>query len=122
MEESCDRYMDETRWYDIDVKSSQGFTREDAAAVAHVAGVEAVQPARVMDMVLTDGGAAEYTARVYALFDQNGQTQLCSVQLLEGRMPQSANECVLQSSLGRYADHAVALGDTLRLMREEPQL
>ena len=119
MEESCDRYMDETRWYDIDVKSSQGFTREDAAAVAHVAGVEAVQPARVMDMVLTDGGAAEYTARVYALFDQNGQTQLCGVQLLEGRMPQSANECVLQSSLGRYADHAVALGDTLRLMRED---
>ena len=119
MEESCDRYMDETRWYDLDVKASQGFTREDAAAIARTAGVEAVQPARVFDMVLTDGGAAEYTARVYALFDASGRTQLCDVQLLEGRMPQAANECVLQSSLGSYADHTVRPGDTLRLATED---
>ena len=67
MYEAADRYMDEHDWYDLDVKASQGFTDEDASAIAQTAGVEAVQPARVVDMMLLDGDSNSLTARVYAL-------------------------------------------------------
>ena len=117
MLETADTYFDETRWYDLDVKSPAGFTREDAEAAAKTQGVDLIQCARVLDFVL-DAPETSYTCRVYGLFDENGETELNRVRLSEGRMPEDSTECVVQGSAMRYSEKAVSLGDTLTLSLE----
>ena len=116
MYEAADRYMDEHDWYDLDVKASQGFTEEDASAIAQTAGVEAVQPARVVDMMLLDGDSNSLTARVYAL--PHGEGAMNGYELLEGRAPENASECVVQVASGRYGGVALNIGDTLTVSHE----
>ena len=116
MYEAADRYMDEHDWYDLDVKASQGFTDEDASAIAQTAGVEAVQPARVVDMMLLDGDSNSLTARVYAL--PHGEGAMNGYELLEGRAPENASECVVQVASGRYGGVALNIGDTLTVSHE----
>ena len=101
MFENADHYMDEYRWYDIDVKATQGLTDADLEALRAVEGVETAQGARVMDMVLVNSRETELTTRVFAMLDENGQTELNRLNLKEGRMPAQPDECVVQAAAGR---------------------
>ena len=103
MFENADKYMDEYRMYDIDVKATLGLTDSDVDAIAQVDGVALVQPARVLDMVLVDEHDNELTTRVFALLDNDGATDLNQFELKEGRLPEAIDECVIQSSAGRYS-------------------
>lgn len=115
MFENADKYMDEYRMYDIDVKATLGLTDSDVDAIAQVDGVALVQPARVLDMVLVDEHDNELTTRVFALLDNDGATDLNQFELKEGRLPKAIDECVIQSSAGRYTLNAPQIGDTLTL-------
>ncbi|MFR2457654.1 MAG: hypothetical protein ACLTAO_00585, partial [Christensenellales bacterium] len=115
MFENADKYMDEYRMYDIDVKATLGLTDSDVDAIAQVDGVALVQPARVLDMVLVDEHDNELTTRVFALLDNDGATDLNQFELKEGRLPETIDECVIQSSAGRYTLNAPQIGDTLTL-------
>ena len=103
MFENADHYMDEYRWYDIDVKATQGLTDADLEALRALEGVETAQGARVMDMVLVNDRETELTTRVFAMLDENGQTELNRLNLKEGRMPARPDECVAQAPAGRRA-------------------
>ena len=81
MFENADKYMDEYRMYDIDVKATLGLTDSDVDAIAQVDGVTLVQPARVHDMVLVDEHDNELTTRVFALLDNDGATDLNQFEL-----------------------------------------
>lgn len=107
MRETTDAYMDEYNWYDFDIKATLGLTQEDVDALAALDCLAQVQPANVMDMVLTDKNNSDYAARLYAYFDQEGKTPLNQVELTQGRMPQSESECVLQVSGGGYAGNSM---------------
>ena len=96
MFENADKYMDEYRMYDIDVKATLGLTDSDVDAIAQVDGVALVQPARVLDMVLVDEHENELTTRVFALLDNDGATDLNRFELKEGRLPEAIDECVIQ--------------------------
>lgn len=115
MFENADKYMDEYRMYDIDVKATLGLTDSDVDAIAQVDGVALVQPARVLDMVLVNEHDNELTTRVFALLDNDGATDLNQFELKEGRLPETIDECVIQSSAGRYTLNAPQIGDTLTL-------
>ncbi len=115
MFENADKYMDEYRMYDIDVKATLGLTDSDVDAIAQVDGVALVQPARVLDMVLVDEHDNELTTRVFALLDNDGATDLNQFELKEGRLPEVIDECVIQSAAGRYTLNAPQIGDTLTL-------
>ncbi|MDY4199785.1 MAG: FtsX-like permease family protein [Candidatus Fimadaptatus sp.] len=115
MFENADKYMDEYRMYDIDVKATLGLTDSDVDAIAQVDGVALVQPARVLDMVLVDKHDNELTTRVFALLDNDGATDLNQFELKEGRLPKAIDECAIQSSAGRYTLNAPQIGDTLTL-------
>ena len=118
---NADAYMDEYRWYDVDVKATQGLTDADLEALRAVEGVETVQGARVMDMVLVNSRETELTTRVFAMLDENGQTELNQLSLKEGRMPAAPGECVVQSAAGRYTLDAPAVGDVLTLCEDDAQ-
>ena len=115
MFENADKYMDEYRMYDIDVKATLGLNDSDVDAIAQIDGVALVQPARVLDMVLVDEHNNEMTTRVFALLDNDGATDLNRFELKEGRLPEAIDECVIQSSAGRYTLNAPQIGDTLTL-------
>ena len=119
MFENADHYMDEYRWYDIDVKATQGLTDADLEALRALEGVETAQGARVMDMVLVNDRETELTTRVFAMLDENGQTELNRLNLKEGRMPARPDECVAQAPAGRYTLDAPAVGDVLTLSEDD---
>lgn len=115
MFENADEYMDDYRWYDVDVKSAQGLTDEDIAAIRALDCVEIAQPACTADLVVTDEDGGEHTVRVYALLGENGETELNRLCLKEGRLPENAGECAIQSAAGRYAADAPQPGDVLTI-------
>lgn len=112
--ETADAYFDDCAMYDLDIKSTLGFSREDAEAVVALREAEAVQSAVVADLVLDTKDEKSYVSRVYGLLDENGETLLNRFVLTQGRLPQSADECVVQHASGKYLEgEGLALGDTL---------
>src|SRR5574344_420561 len=71
MEDAMDKYMDDTHWYDIDVKSQLGFSESDVQKIAAVDGVAAVQRAYVTDAVLISDEQSRYTARIFGYVDDD---------------------------------------------------
>lgn len=119
MYESADRYMDDCRWYDADIKSELGFDNDDAEALRSDACADTVMPARVMDMVLSDGGEKTYTSRVFAFADETGGSALNQFRLTEGSLPQNSGECVVEVAMGRYFDGGLKIGDELHLSQTD---
>ncbi len=117
MYETADKYMDENSYYDMDIKSTLGFTPEDAQKLGRLDCVETVQAAKVVDVVLAKG-TETYTSRVFATLDKNGKSLLNNVVLKEGRMPRESGECVIQVTMGRYFDGSLKIGDCLTVSDE----
>lgn len=118
MYDTADRYMDEYNWYDIDIKSTLGFTQTDIDAIKALSFSETVQSANTMDLVLSGKDSVSYTSRVFGILDESGNTALNRFQLTEGRLPRTRSECVVQSVMGRYSEAAPAIGDVLSFSKE----
>ena len=116
MFETADSYLDDYRLYDLDMKAPVGFTEDDAAAVAALPGVEALLAARCADMVLetADEPRITATARVMGTLGTDGFLSLNRFRLTDGRMPERADECVVQTTAGRYTEKALHIGDLFR--------
>ncbi len=119
MFETADRYFDDQNWYDLDIKSALGFSEADRDALLAESYVEDVQASRTLDMVLTDPSGADHTARVFGILDKEGHTALNQPVLKEGRMPEKAGECVIQTTLSGYEEHPLKLGDTLKISADQ---
>ena len=120
MYETADSYMDDCRLYDIDLKAPAGFTEDDAAAVAALPGVDTLLAARCADMVLETAGEQRITAtaRVMGTLGTDGFLTLNRFRLTDGRMPERADECVVQTTAGRYTEKALHIGDVLTVSHE----
>ncbi len=118
MENSVDTYYDENKMMDIFIKSNFGFTAEDLKAVAETAGVEEVLPAYVMDYVVTTDGNESLVARIYGqdLFFSDAETGIDSLTLLEGRMPEQADECLVERSGGNLVE--IGIGTIIAISSE----
>ena len=100
MRTSADHYYDKTRMYDARVVSTLGLTEEDLEAVWDVEGVQAVMPAYDTDLVLIAEGEdnTNYTTRMHSLpqdTSPEAEEYLNQLELVEGRMPEKAGECVI---------------------------
>lgn len=89
---SADRYLDSTRFMDVRVLSTLGFSSADATAVAEIPGVQTVMPSHSAD-VMADIGDKSSTARVHSL----SRDGLNRPTLVEGRWPTASGECVIDS-------------------------
>lgn len=113
MYDTADKYMDENNWFDLDIKSTLGFTADDVAAVASDADVKEAIGTNVFDIVLACGDT-EYTCRVFATLC-DAENPMNGVVLKEGRMPENDGECLAQITMGRYFDGDIKIGDVLTL-------
>lgn len=119
MYDTADRYMDDSAYYDMDLKSPLGFTEADVAAVAGLDVVDLLYAARVKDAELWDVHGEAYTSRIYAVLRKDGSAEMNRPVLVEGRLPQSPDECLIQATSGRYFNGNVGIGDTLQLSESD---
>ena len=126
MKLAADEFYDGTSLMDIRVLSTLGLTDDDITALRHVEGVEAVMPAREIDVMATIG-SEQYATRVHSLPDaarasdtsdgvnarSDDPDYLNRPILVEGSWPQKAGECVLSANL--VVNDSIGIGDTLTI-------
>ncbi len=95
MNRTATEYFAQTNLMDFKVVSNVGFTGEDVTAVAALDGIDAVQPGYTVDAMLTTG-ADSRVVRVLSLPARQGGIN--GLSLVEGRLPQAADECVVDNS------------------------
>lgn len=95
MKASMERYMDDGNFYDLRVVSTLGLTDDDVNALAALDRVERVQPGYSLDVMLQAGPDA-VVARAHSLPPDDADA-INKLLLVEGRMPQSPQECVVEA-------------------------
>lgn len=107
MEYTADKYYDRTNMMDGYVLSTLGVTEEDLAALAAAPGVRAVEGGRTLDAIAMDT----------TVVVRDIPRALNLLELIDGRMPETADECVSEPLL--MAEMGVELGDVIELLLPE---
>ncbi len=107
MQTTADKYFDDNRLYDIDIKGTLGMTDADADAFRDMDSVETVMPAQSLDLELMSGGES-YITRLYGmpLDEYKEESFLNSFELVSGRLPENDGECLISSPNGYYLDQS----------------
>ena len=118
---SADRYYDETNLMDIRVLSTVGLAEEDITVIRNTAGVADVMPAYSADALLVSEGDSTLLTRIHSLpFGGEEEAYLNRVELIEGRLPEKAGECVVKEAV--MGGNPVSIGDTVRLSPDNADL
>ena len=107
MQYTADNYYDRTHLMDGYVLSTLGMTEEDLDALAAAGGVESVEGCRDLDAIATD--------RIVNVRSMPERLNLLDV--VQGRLPQAADECVTEDLL--LVELGLQVGDELELTLEE---
>ena len=103
---TVDKYYKDQQVYDIQIMSTVGLKDSDIQEVSKINGVE-----KAIGTYETDGkieiGEKEIVAKVLCLEDMN------TPKLLEGRLPQSIDECVVEENFLTFNNKKI--GDTIEL-------
>lgn len=118
MRHSVSRMFQETRFYDLRIAGNLGLEEADAAAVAGVAGVSAVMPARSLDREVLLSSGDTVVARFHGVQDWEDETALNRPFLVAGRWPQSENECVVMEE-SELTAQVLAVGQRLSVLPQE---
>lgn len=106
MVNTIDKYYKDQQVYDIQIMSTLGLKDSDIQEVSKINGVE-----KAIGTYETDGkieiGEKEIVAKVLCLEDMN------TPKLLEGRLPQSIDECVVEENFLTFNNKKI--GDTIEL-------
>lgn len=102
---AMDRYLDEHRYHDLQLVFPYGFTEDDAAAVAALDGVSAVEGA------YNAYGTAQVGGDRCILNIQSLTDTMDHAEVLEGELPAAADEVAVERLLAEALE--LHLGDTL---------
>lgn len=102
---AMDRYLDEHRYHDLQLVFPYGFTEDDAAAVAALDGVSAVEGA------YNAYGIAQVGGNRCILNIQSLTDTMDHAEVLEGELPAAADEVAVERLLAEELE--LHLGDTL---------
>ncbi len=94
MLDSVDAYYDKHHMADLQIISTQGLTDNDVRAIEEIDGIAQAVPVNSTDVLMNYPENQTCAARIQSLA-QDGEPWLDRVTLLEGRMPQSSDECVV---------------------------
>ena len=107
MHNTLDHYYDRQHFMDVRLVSMLGLTEEDLQAVSQLQGVSAAEGSRSFDALL-----GEDSVNVFSIPET-----LNLLDLVEGRMPESADECVTEVKI-LEATHK-QIGDTITIDTRE---
>lgn len=120
MQASVDKYYDDNRMADINIKGTMGLTNEDIKAISSIEGVGQIMPAYVTDTLMKTNNNEVLVTRIHGLplskLNKNDDGFVNRLELIEGRMPQARNE-VLVEQKGSYLSE-IELGATMKVSEE----
>ncbi len=94
MLDSVDAYYDRSHMSDLEILSTLGLTDADVEAISEIDGIAEVSPSYSMDVLMNFPENRTRATRLHSL-PKEGGAWLNRVTLLEGKMPQNSNECVV---------------------------
>lgn len=112
MQVTADDYFDEQNLMDIQILSTLGLTETDIEEFSEVEGVETAEGGWSLD-AMAQVAEESIVVKVVSLSEKSFNTPI----LVEGRMPQSPNECVVEEKI--INTYGMQVGDLLRLDTEE---
>lgn len=116
MRATADAYYDDTRFFDVRLVSTFGFTDDDVEAIRATEGVGSVMAGYSADW-LVRMGEKDVVTRLHSLpsdLSEDNEEYLNRPTLKEGRMPENPGECVV--SVGGVDDATgLAIGDTVTI-------
>lgn len=107
MKNTCDNYLDQQNFMDIQVMSTLGVTQEDLDALLTQPGIADGEACWAID-AYAQTPDLDIVAKVYSL-----PQRLNTVTLTDGRMPEAADECVVEEHLLELLN--LEIGDCLTL-------
>ncbi len=110
MIDTIDKYYKEQNVYDIQVVSTLGLTNEDITEISKIQGVEKVTGTYEIDGKI-EIDDKETITKVIEIGDAN------IPKLLEGRLPENKNECVIESNF--LSSNNRKIGDTIEVNIEK---
>ena len=108
MKQTGDNYLDSLHLADIQVLSTLGLTEDDIDALRAQDGIENAEGEYVID-AFADSGSAEAVVKVLSL----SEAGINDVLLCGGRLPERADECVVEENMLELLD--ISIGDTITL-------
>ncbi len=99
-----DTYIKNNNMYDYRLLSTLGVTKEDTAEIGRLEGVEAAEAAVYADFITDYNGHADLILKAHSITEQ-----LNRINITKGRMPEAANECVVDDLVFTEAD----IGNTI---------
>lgn len=111
MKMTADKYYDDYNFMDLTLYSTLGFTDDDINEIKKVDNVEDVFATYSLDTV-TKIGTSEHVIKVMGI-PLNTDNYVNKYKLVEGRLPEKENECVLESS--KIENLNLSIGDTIKL-------
>ena len=116
MRATADAYYDDTRFFDVRLVSTFGFTDDDVEAIRATEGVGSVMAGYSADL-LVRMGEKDVVTRLHSLpsdLSEDNEEYLNRPTLKEDRMPENPGECVV--SVGGADDATgLAIGDTVTI-------
>jgi putative ABC transport system permease protein len=103
----ADKTYKERALFDVQIKSATGFDYDDISALRDTSGADIVMPTTIFDTYIYLESETR-TIRVFAL-----PNELNNIELLEGRLPENANEGAVERSLLRQ--WGLSIGDSVTL-------
>ncbi|MDE6407999.1 MAG: FtsX-like permease family protein [Anaeroplasmataceae bacterium] len=100
LQDSMERYYDETNLYDISIKSTIGFSKDDILSLkTDVKEIKEIEEFSSMDFKTYFEGVEITTRRIVNSFE----AKLNQLTLIEGEYPKTSTECVVQN-MGIFLD------------------
>lgn len=94
MVHSADVYLKDLQFYDYRLVSTLGFTEENVETLAEKEDVRAAEGAISAEVLYKDAGENERVIKMHSITEKVNK-----LKLVAGEMPQSADECVVDSAL-----------------------
>ena len=117
MKLTADTYFDNQNLSDFRLVSTMGFTDDDVQALRKTEGIQVAEPGHWVDTVLETEVDSEVVKVMGYDFDQlheGGEGKMNVPLLLEGRFPQSPDECVVEAT-EEILGVSFQVGDTIAL-------
>lgn len=111
MKKTVDKYFDDLNVMDIQVISTLGITNDDVDILKQIEGVENVEGSYSQDVIVTID-EEDAVIKLETITDN-----INHVKVIEGRLPESEDECVVEKSLLYWTGHNI--GDTIAIKAEK---
>lgn len=113
MQDTLEHYLDESNMHDISIISTMGLNDEDIETLKNIEGVKDVYGIQTKDTEAKLGGV-EKVIKVLE-YNENINTPV----VLEGRLPENENECLIDEGYNRYTKEESSIGKKIIIENDD---